>query len=64
MSDDPNKTAPQDAQRVNVNQEHELRYWSEKFGTSPEELTRIVARVGVMADDVERAVKSGSKVTG
>jgi hypothetical protein len=62
MADDPEKTRPQDAQRVNVNQEHELRYWSEKFGTSPDELKRVVARVGVMADDVQRAIKGG-KVT-
>jgi Protein of unknown function (DUF3606) len=56
MSDNPNKTAPQDAQRVNVNQEHELRYWAEKFGVSPEQLKKVVARVGPMADDVERAL--------
>lgn len=60
MADNPSKTAPQDAQRVNVNQDHELRYWSVKFGTSPDELKRVVARVGVMADDVERAVKGGT----
>jgi hypothetical protein len=60
MADDPNKTRPQDAQRVNVHQEHELRYWSQKFGVSPEQLKKVVGRVGVMADDVERAI-SGSK---
>jgi hypothetical protein len=57
MADDPQQTRPQDSRRVNVNQEHELRYWSERFGTSPEALKRVVARVGVMAGDVERAVK-------
>jgi hypothetical protein len=60
VADDPNKTRPQDAQRVNVHQEHELRYWSQKFGVSPEQLKKVVGRVGVMADDVERAI-SGSK---
>ena len=60
MTDNPNKTAPQDAQRVNVNQDHELRYWSQKFGVSTEQLKKVVGRVGPMADDVERAI-SGSK---
>jgi hypothetical protein len=62
MSDNPNKTRPQDAQRVNVNQEHELRYWSDRFGVTPEQLRRVVDRVGPMADDVERAI-AGSKAT-
>jgi Protein of unknown function (DUF3606) len=60
MADNPAKTAPQDAQRVNVDQEHELRYWSQKFGVSPEQLKKVVGRVGPMADDVERVI-SGSK---
>lgn len=60
MADDPTKTRPQDAQRINVNQDHELHYWSQKFGVSPEQLKKVVGRVGVMADDVERAI-SGSK---
>ena len=60
MTDNPKQTAPQDAQRVNVNQEHELRYWSQKFGVSAEQLRKVVNRVGPMADDVERAI-SGSK---
>src|SRR3954453_17474025 len=32
----------QDLQRVNVHQEHELRYWSRKFGVSPEQLKKVV----------------------
>lgn len=62
MADDPNKTRPQDAQRINVHQDHELRYWSEKFGVSHEQLKRVVERVGPMADDVQRAL-SASKQT-
>jgi hypothetical protein len=58
MADDPNKTRPHDAQRVNVNQEHELRYWSQKFGVSPEQLKKVVGRVGPMADDVERTISA------
>ena len=58
MADDPRETRPQDAQRVNVTQEHELRYWSQKFGVSPEQLKRVVGRVGPMAEDVERAISA------
>ena len=37
-----------------MNEEYELRYWSEKYGVSPERLRTAVQRVGVMAVDVER----------
>jgi hypothetical protein len=63
VADDPNKTWPQDAQRVNVHQDHELRYWSQKFGVSPEQLKRVVGRVGPMADDVERALSASKADT-
>ena len=34
MADDLQKTARQDDERINVNQDHELSYWSEKLGVS------------------------------
>lgn len=52
MSDNPTLTRPQDAQRVNVHQEHELRYWTEKFGVSPGRLREAVEQVGPMVEDV------------
>lgn len=52
MSDNPTLTRPQDAQRVNVHQEHELRYWTEKFGVSPGTLREAVEQVGPMVEDV------------
>ena len=57
MADDPSNRGQQDRQRINVNQEHELRYWSEKFGISPDELKQAVDAVGPMADDVEQRVR-------
>jgi hypothetical protein len=45
-----------------VGQDHELRYWSQKFGVSPAQLKRVVDRVGPMADDVERAI-SGARTS-
>jgi len=52
--DNKTQTAPQDAKRINGNEDYELRYWSEKYGVSPERLRTAVQRVGVMAVDVER----------
>ena len=52
MADNPTLTSPQDAKRVNVHQEHELRYWSQKFGVSAEVLREAVEQVGPMVEDV------------
>jgi hypothetical protein len=58
MSDDKSKSQGQDRQRINVNQDYELRDWSRKFGVTPEELKRAVAKVGDRATDVERELKA------
>jgi hypothetical protein len=52
MSDDLNKRGPQDASRINVNEEWELRYWTNKLGVSEEELKAAVNKVGVNVDAV------------
>mgnify|MGYP003945978391 FL=1 len=53
MSDDTSKRGPADRQRVNVNEDYEVRYWTEKWHVSEERLRQAVAAAGVMADDVE-----------
>jgi Protein of unknown function (DUF3606) len=55
MSDDKSKTVA-DRKRINVHEEHELRYWSHRLGVSSDELKRVVSKVGVMADDVARVL--------
>jgi hypothetical protein len=40
-----------------VNEDYELRDWSKKFGVTPDELKRAVAKVGNRADEVEREMK-------
>jgi uncharacterized protein DUF3606 len=55
MSDN-NSTAVVDRKRINIHDDHELRYWSHRLGVSRDELKRAVNRVGVMADDVARAL--------
>ncbi|MBP1473684.1 DUF3606 domain-containing protein [Frateuria sp. MAH-13] len=57
MSDNLNNRGPADRTRVNVNEDYETRYWANKWGVSEDELRAAVDRVGVMAEDVERALK-------
>lgn len=44
----------QDRLRINVHEEHEVRYWTQELGVNKEELERAVAAVGVMAADVRK----------
>jgi hypothetical protein len=54
MADDPSKRGPQDRTRINVNQDHELRWWTEQLGVDTERLRATVRKVGPMADAVRR----------
>lgn len=56
MADDLTNRGPADRARVNINEAHELRYWSEKFGVSENALKAAVDRVGPMAADVAKAL--------
>jgi hypothetical protein len=58
MADDKSKTGGQDRVRVNVNEDYELRDWSKKFGVTPEQLKAAVKKVGAVAADVEKELKS------
>ena len=57
MSDDKTKIAPEDAMRVNVNEQYEAAYWSKHLDTTPDKLKAAVKKVGVMVDDVEKELK-------
>jgi hypothetical protein len=59
MSDNlQNRNAP-DNQRINLNQEHEVRYWTQKFKVSREDLKKAVEAVGPMATAVEQRLRGG-----
>lgn len=62
MSDDLNRRSGQDRERINVNQEHELRDWAKKFDASPQQIKEAVQAVGDRADKVEMYLK-GSRST-
>jgi hypothetical protein len=52
MSDDTSKSQGQDRQRINVNQEYELRDWAKSLNTTPERVKEAVQAVGDRADKV------------
>ncbi len=52
MSDDTTKSGGQDRQRINVNQDHELRDWAKCLNTTPERVKEAVQAVGDRADKV------------
>jgi len=58
MADDKSKTGPQDASRINVNEDYEVRYWTGRFGVSADRLRAAVNKVGSSADAVEKELKT------
>jgi hypothetical protein len=54
MADDLKNRGAQDRARVNVNEEHEVRYWTEKWGVTKEQLAKAVQKAGVSVEAVAR----------
>lgn len=59
MSDNKAARAPQDASRVAMGEDYEVRYWTGRFGVSRERLQQAVDAVGNGADRVERHLREG-----
>ena len=57
MADDPKQTGKPDDQRIDVNQDHELSYWSEKLGVSRDRLREAVAKAGPIVKNVQRELR-------
>ena len=57
MSDDKGKSQGQDRERININQDYELRDWSKSLGCTPEQLKEAVGAVGDRADKVREYLK-------
>ena len=58
MSDDTSKKGMQDRTRINTSEDYELRYWSEKFGVSRDQLKAAVNKVGNSVSAVEKELKA------
>lgn len=54
MSDDKKNTGSPDRDRINVNEDYGLQYWTTTLGVSAEELRAAVAEVGPTAAAVRK----------
>jgi hypothetical protein len=57
MTDDLKQTGKQDDARINIDQDHELTYWSEKFGVSRDKVRGAVAQVGPVVEKVREHLR-------
>jgi len=53
-------TGKADRIRINLNEDYEVRYWTEKCGVSREELAAAVHAAGVMVKDVAKKLRKES----
>jgi uncharacterized protein DUF3606 len=58
MSDDLKNPGPEDGLRINLHQEHEVRYWCKALDCEEFELRACVEKVGMMADDVRACIEN------
>jgi Protein of unknown function (DUF3606) len=58
MTDDLSKRGVQDRTRINIHEDHEIRYWTQKFGVSQDQLKAAVQKVGPSAAAVEKELKA------
>lgn len=54
MADDLKDRGPQDRSRINVNEAHELRYWTQALGVTEAQLREAVQAVGTSAAAVRK----------
>ena len=64
MSDDLTKRGQQDRSRIAMQEEHEVRYWTQALGVTREELQALVDRVGNSAAAVREALAKGPQQKG
>jgi Protein of unknown function (DUF3606) len=54
MADDRTIRGAADRARINMQEDYEVRYWTQKWNISREDLAAAVRAVGVMAADVAK----------
>ncbi len=52
MADDLSNRGAQDRARINLNEPHEVQYWTEALGVTEARLRQAVNKAGVSADKV------------
>jgi hypothetical protein len=61
IAEDESKAGAADRARIDVHEDYELHYWTEKFKCTTTALQAAVAAVGVMAVEVEAHLKRGKR---
>jgi len=56
MADDTTVRTAQDRSRINLGQEHEVRYWTKALDCTEEQLRAAIQQVGSSADKVRAAI--------
>ena len=59
MPDDTAQRSHQDQLMININEPHEVRYWTQRLGCSEQQLREAVAKAGAMAKDVRAILGRG-----
>jgi hypothetical protein len=54
MADDLKNRGEPDRSRINVNEDHEVAYWTKALGVTRDQLAAAVAKAGPQADAVRR----------
>lgn len=54
MTDNTADRGPEDRSRISLGQDHEVRYWTQRFGIDEEALREAVEDVGHSVQDVEQ----------
>jgi hypothetical protein len=63
MADDRSIRGAADRSRINMQEEYEVRYWTQKWNVSREQLAAAVREMGVMAADVARKLGKPADVS-
>ena len=61
MVDNPALRGAQDRSRISLHEEHEERYWTEKFGVTRDALAKAVDAVGHSVEKVTEYFSSGTR---
>lgn len=64
MADDKTKRGPQDRSRINLGEDYEVRYWTDKFGVSKSQLEDAVRKAGSSAVAVEEELRRQTLASG
>ena len=54
MADDKTERGQPDRSTINMQEDYEIKYWTQRFGTTREELQKIIDRVGNSATAVAK----------